>query len=131
MKMHDLSLKLMGEKLAISKISSNMPIPLWVLKSRDFYSITRTEDEMSIISVESSVPSGIESEKGWRAIKIEGKLDFSLVGIISSITTLLADAGISVFVMSTFNTDYILIKETSLSEAKVILSKAYTLKAEA
>ncbi|MFW6029989.1 MAG: ACT domain-containing protein [Halanaerobiales bacterium] len=128
MEIQELSLRVMKYKLAVSKIDSTMPIPLWVLKSREFYSITRTKEEMSIISSEESVPPGVKTEKGWKAIKVEGNLDFSMVGVISSISKILGDAGISIFVMSTYNTDYILIKEEKLASAENVLKESFELK---
>ncbi|NLJ83975.1 MAG: ACT domain-containing protein, partial [Halanaerobiaceae bacterium] len=105
-----LTLSLLDERFAICKTDNNLPIPIWILESRDFYSITRTVEEMSIIVKESAVPEGVENEKGWRAFKIEGLLDFSQCGIIASISALLAEAGIPIFVFSTYNTDYIFVK---------------------
>lgn len=96
--MLNISLKLLKERFAICKCDQNMPIPMWVLKSRDFYSITRTADEMSIVSFESSVPADVEKNGGWRAFMVEGISGFSQIGIISSITGILAENGIPVFV---------------------------------
>lgn len=121
----NLTLKVLEDRFAICKVDSSIPIPMWVLRSKDFYSITRTADEMSIISLESSVPADVEKEGGWKALKIEGVLEFSLIGIISSITDLLAEEGISVFVMSTYNTDYIFIKEKDLEKAINVLASKY------
>lgn len=123
----NLTLKVLDKRFAVCKLDNKQPIPMWVLKSRDFYSITRTHEEMSIISIEDSVPEGVEKEGGWKALKIEGVLDFSMIGVISSITALLAEKGISVFVMSTYNTDYILVKDEELEKAVEVLSSKYKL----
>lgn len=119
------TLKLLQEKFAICKCDNKMPIPMWVLRSRDFYSITRTEDEMSIVSFEDSVPGDVEKNGNWRAFQVEGILDFSQVGIISSITSLLAEKEIPVFCMSTYNTDYVFIKEENLEKAVKVLSTKF------
>lgn len=80
--------------------------------------IAHTEDELSVVCEEAIVPANATAiEHGWRMMKIEGVLDFSLLGIIARIAGLLADAGVSVFVVSTFNTDYILVREEKLSTA--------------
>lgn len=85
--------------------------------------IALTEDELSIVCDTDNLPANIlKTEDGWKAFKIDGELDFSLVGILSKISTLLADAGISIFAISTYNTDYILIKATSLDKALDVLS---------
>lgn len=121
--MEKLSLKVLPERLAVCSVDKNQPIPRWVLESSDFYSISKTRDELSIVSAEESVPVGVKAEKGWAAIEVEGPLKFDLIGIVSSLTTSLAENGISVFVLSTYNTDYILIKEENLKTAKTVLSK--------
>jgi len=123
----DLTLKVLDEKFAVCKVDNNKPIPMWVLKSRDFYSITRTHDEMSIISIESSVPEHVEKEGGWKAFMVDRVLDFELIGVISSITGILAEKEISVFVMSTYNTDYILVKEDDFEKAVEVLYSKYKL----
>lgn len=91
-----LTLRLLEDRFAICKTDNNLPIPIWILGSRDFYSITRTEEEMSIIVKESSAPQDVEKEVGWRAFKIEGILDFSQTGILSSLSGLLAAEGLPV-----------------------------------
>lgn len=124
--MLNISLKLLKERFAICKCDQNMPIPMWVLKSRDFYSITRTADEMSIVSFESSVPADVEKNGGWRAFMVEGISGFSQIGIISSITGILAENGIPVFCMSTYNTDYIFVKEENLEKSAELLKSRFT-----
>lgn len=80
--------------------------------------IARTEDELSVVCAEAMAPTNpIAIERGWRMFKIEGVLDFSLLGIIARIASLLAQAKISVFVVSTFNTDYILVRKEKLRAA--------------
>lgn len=122
-----LTLRLLEDRFAICKTDNNLPIPIWILGSRDFYSITRTEEEMSIIVKESSAPQDVEKEVGWRAFKIEGILDFSQTGILSSLSGLLAAEGLPVFVVSTYNTDYIFIKEKDLEKARKVLSISYNI----
>ena len=107
------------------KVDNNLPIPIWILESRDFYSITRTAEEMSIIVKESAAPEDVQKETGWRAFKIEGLLDFSQTGILSAISTILAGAGIPIFVLSTYNTDYIFVKEENLEKARELLAEKY------
>lgn len=82
---------------------------------------------MSIIVKESSAPQDVEKEVGWRAFKIEGILDFSQTGILSSLSGLLAAEGLPVFVVSTYNTDYIFIKEKDLEKARKVLSTSYNI----
>ncbi|WP_141677924.1 ACT domain-containing protein [Orenia metallireducens] len=119
-----LTLTVMAEELAVSRLNKDAEIPSWPLSSQ-FFSITRTKDELSIVSLTEDVPADIKSEKNWRALKVEGPLDFSMVGVLSFLATTLAQEGISIFVISTYDTDYLLVKEESLEEAIEVLSKDY------
>ena len=92
--------------------------------SGNFSSITRTSDELSIVCPQSNVPIGIECEKDWRCLKVEGKLEFSQTGILASLATPLANAGISIFAISTFDTDYLLVKEEKLEMTNGVLISA-------
>ena len=123
--METFKITVLTDRFAVCSMDSNYPIPLWVLKSRDFYSITRTEEELSIVCFEASVPPDIRAEKGWKALKIEGSFDFNTSGILNSLLKPLAEADISVFVVSTFTTDYVLVKEEALPEAKKVLSEEF------
>jgi hypothetical protein len=93
-----------------------------------FYSLTRTADEISIVCEEQQMPENAKSEKGWRALRVIGVLDFALTGILARLTAPLANAGISIFALSTFDTDYLLVKQEKLAEAIAVLSDAgYTI----
>ncbi len=119
--MHGLTeLEVTKDILAVCILDSNSDIPVWAISST-FYSITRTHEELSIVCIEDAVPCSVKSEKGWRSIKVQGVLDFSLVGILSSIADPLAKAGISIFALSTYNTDYILVKQNVLANAVKVL----------
>ncbi|MBO0450990.1 ACT domain-containing protein [Candidatus Enterococcus murrayae] len=84
-----------------------------------------TDEEISVVSSTESVPANtIEHEDGWKGFKIDGVLDFSLVGILAKIASLLADAGISIFAVSTYNTDYILVKADKYDAAVTALCEA-------
>jgi hypothetical protein len=87
-----------------------------------FFSITRAEDELSVICEQTQVPVGVRCESDWRALKVNGPLDFSLTGVLASILTPLAESGISVFALSTYDTDYILVKASQLDQAVAALS---------
>jgi hypothetical protein len=117
-----LPLSILSGRLAICRLKKEGQIPKWAGDSKRFLSVTRTEDALSIVCEEGIVPSGVRSEKGWRAIKIEGDLGFSLTGVLVSLLNPLAEAKISVFAISTYNTDYVLVKEGKLREAIEALS---------
>jgi len=116
-----LTMKLLKDKFAICRLNNNESVPQWA-KESNFFSITKTPDELSIVCSQDSVPSEILCEKDWIALKVEGPLDFSLIGILSSITTILADKKISVFAISTYDTDYILVKDKEVDKALDALS---------
>ena len=111
-----LTMKLLKEKYGVSRLDKNELIPKWAQNS-DFFSITKTCDELSIVCSQDDIPNDIKCEKDWRILKIEGQLDFSLIGILSSISTILAQKGISIFAISTYDTDYILVKNKDIDNA--------------
>lgn len=87
--------------------------------------IGKTDEEKSLVCITDRVPENVsERDDGWRAFRIQGMLDFSLIGILSKISTLLADNQIGIFAVSTYNTDYILIKKENFDKAMAVLSDA-------
>ena len=118
-----LILSCLSDILAICRLEADAPLPSWA-DGGDFSSITRTVDELSVVCRSRDVPAGIRCEKGYRCIKVEGPLDFALTGIISSLAMVLAREGISIFPVSTFDTDYILVKEEQMEKAVQALSQA-------
>ena len=102
--------------LSICRLPAENAIPSWALPSA-FLSITRTAEELSIVLESARCPEEVNQNTSWKALKVEGPLDFSLVGIIQSLSAVLANAGISVFIISTFDTDYILVKEAVVPQA--------------
>ncbi len=88
----------------------------------DFFFLCKTDEELSLVCTTETVPANTTTrEDGWRGFRIEGVLDFSLIGILSTITTILADNHIGIFAMSTYNTDYILVKEENFEKALAVL----------
>ena len=99
--------------------------PEWASKSTGFVSITKSDNELSIVCPTDSVPDDLDRiESGFRVLRVAGPLPFDLVGVVSAITRPLADARIPVFVVSTFETDYILVREIDLSDAVTALRGA-------
>jgi len=117
-------LALTQHRLVICQLAPDAPIPAWVSERNTFSSITRTSEELSIVCLECVVPKGVKQEAGWRAFKVEGPLDFALTGILASVAAPLAQAGISIFAISTYNTDYLLVKDAKVTEAVKALQAA-------
>ena len=104
------------DRFAVCRLDPRDEIPPWALAER-FVSITRTEAELSIVCPESAVPAGVKSETGWRCLLIEVPLPFDAVGVLSSIADPLARQGITIFVVSTYDTDYVFIPHRELHRA--------------
>ncbi len=117
-----LTLTLLQETLAVCRLSHSARMPDWALFA-PFVSLTRTSEELSIVVNEARVPEQIKAERGWRCFKVEGPLDFSQTGILSSLAAPLALAKISIFAVSTFDTDYLLVKESDLEKAISVLAE--------
>ena len=117
-----MNLKILDNKLKIIKLKEDFNIPNIVFE-QDFYSITKTDEELSLVVNEDIEINCNAEEYNWRAIGIAGVLDFNLVGILAKISTILAKEEISIFVISTYNTDYILLKADKLDKAIKILKK--------
>ena len=114
-------LKRLEIELSVCKLSKVEDIPLQAA----FYFVGRTDEEISLVCETSDVPAEvIAREDGWSAFRIEGVLDFSLVGILSKITGVLADNGIGIFAVSTYNTDYVLVKKENFERAMEALREA-------
>lgn len=118
-----LSLRVLADHLAVCRLPASSDVPPWAVAAR-FFSITRTADEMSVVCPEDSVPKGVESETGWRALQVEGPLDFSLTGVLASLAGPLAEAGVPIFALSTFETDVLLVKAERLEAAIETLRRA-------
>ena len=114
-------LALLSERFAICRLSALQPLPTWFHYQGMLSSVTYTSDECSIVCAEEIVPQDVQSERGWKAIKVLGPLDFSLTGILASLATPLANAHISLFALSTFDTDYLLVKEIFITDAQETL----------
>ena len=121
--MKKLELSVLPERFAVCRLDSEEAIPDW-LTEEEFWSVTRTDEELSVVLPEASAPEAWRSEKGWRCLKVRGPLDFSLTGVLASLASPLAGAGISIFAISTYDSDYILVRDRDLEQAKEVLSDA-------
>lgn len=121
--MKSLSLAILPQRFAICRLSPDEPLPTFLFHSQ-FFSITKTSEELSVVLSEEIVPSDWKTETGWRCLKVSGPLDFGLTGILASLVMPLSEKGIGVFVMSTYDTDYLLVREENLNKATKILLKS-------
>jgi uncharacterized protein len=119
----DLPLIILPERLAVCRLSADAGSPEWA-RPGDLLALVRTADELSIVCTERFVPPEVLAERGWRAIQVQGPLEFTMVGVLASIAVPLARVGLSIFVISTFDTDYILIREDALDRAVSALTQA-------
>jgi hypothetical protein len=118
--MTPLRLSVRPETFAICRLNPDAAIPDWA--SGSFLSITRTEEELSIVCPEAKTPANLNRQSGWRCLKVHGPLDSSATGVLSSLAAPLARAGISVFAISTYDTDYLLVKQEALDQALSVLT---------
>ena len=117
--MSELEIKVIDQDFSICK-PENLSQIKW---EEDYFFIGKTDEELSLVCSTESVPDNtLSRDDGWKAFRIQGVLDFSLIGILSRITTLLADNKIGVFAISTYNTDYILTKKENFEDALRVLS---------
>ena len=102
--------------MAVCYLRADARIPDWATRG-EFYSVTRTREHLSVVCSFEDVPDGVTNEGPWSALEVQGPLDFALTGILASMAGPLADAGISIFALSTYLTDYILVREHDLDAA--------------
>ncbi|HTS31970.1 MAG TPA: ACT domain-containing protein [Bryobacteraceae bacterium] len=119
-----LDLTLLEDRLSVCRLATTEDPPLWALAASGFCSLTRTADEWSVVCREDAVPGGVQCEPGWRIFQVAGPLEFSLAGILASIAGPLADAGVSIFALSTYDTDYVMVKARNAAAAARVLAGA-------
>ncbi len=117
-----LTLSVLNIELAVCRLQPDASIPEWAFQST-FFSVTRTQDELSIVCSTADIPKGFQTEPGWACLKVQGPLDFSLTGVLHSLTKPLTKANISIFAISSFDTDYIMIKQNELEATITALTQ--------
>jgi hypothetical protein len=113
---HRLSLHLLPQKFSVCRLAAGATIPQWAQRGAVF-SITRTIDEVSIVCESKYVPASVKSEKGFRCFELQGPFPFAMTGVLASVLEPLAAATISVFAISTYDTDYVMVKEKLVGKA--------------
>jgi hypothetical protein len=123
MTIHPLTLFLLPETFAICRLDPGTPLPNWV-QTNSFFSLTNTSEEISLVCLLESLPSDVNADRDWRCFKLQGPIPFSLAGILNSVTVPLAQANLGIFAISTYDTDYVLVKKEVLPQALSALTDA-------
>lgn len=121
---HHLTLIVLVAPLALVRLNAQNDVPGWTADARSFLSITRTSQELSIVADEMAVPVHVQAARGYRALRIQGPLPLDLVGVLAAVAAPLAAAGIPIFAIATFDTDYVLVRERDLAPVVEILTTA-------
>jgi hypothetical protein len=111
-------------RYAVARLAPDAALPLSILNATGFVSMTRTGDELSLVCDEAIAPPGEMTERGWEVLKLHGPFAFDQVGILASCVRPLAEQGVSIFTVSTFDTDYILVKSVQADTAVAALQGA-------
>jgi len=109
-------LAVMSQELAVCRLEEHDRVPDWAWRG-ELVSITRARGELSIVCAAGAVPEGIKAERGWRALVVTTPMDFTVTGVAAALTTPLAQAGVSVLPIATYDTDYFLVKDDQLADA--------------
>jgi uncharacterized protein len=115
-------LRALPGELAVCRLPADAPAP--APGAGPLSSVTRTADELSIVCPAEDAPAGAEFERGWRALRVAGPLDFALTGVLAAVAAPLAEAEVSIFAVSTYDTDYVLVREAALPAAAEALRRA-------
>jgi hypothetical protein len=122
--MRAIEIELLPATYGVARLGPYSPVPRWVAKAQGFSSITRTDSELSVVCTEASIPPDAKAQRGFSCLRVAGPLDFAETGILAALTAPLAHAAISVFAVSTYDTDYLLIRTRDLQKAISTLSAA-------
>jgi uncharacterized protein len=119
----NLQLRIVPGSFAVAQLAAAADVPTWAY-GRDFFTISRTDEELSIVCLSERVPSDVTVEHGWACLQLVGPFEFTLTGILLAVLRPLAEANVGIFAISTFNTDYVLVKHDHLSTAVQALHDA-------
>jgi hypothetical protein len=119
-----LTVTLLDNHLACCRLEPSADLPAWAVRSTVFLSVTRTSSELSIVCDEAFVPEGVRSQRGLRALAVQGPLQFEMIGVLAALAVPLAEAGVSIFAISTYETDYLLVQDAQVEAAASALRRA-------
>jgi hypothetical protein len=118
-----LTLELVPGLYAVCRLDPAAPVPGWAASGR-FVSVTRTDAETSIVCPQEAVPAAVHAERDWSCLRVAGTLGFGMTGVLASLARPLASSGVSIFVVSTYDTDYLMVQERDLERALDALARA-------
>jgi hypothetical protein len=121
---HALRLTVVGGRLAVCRFEPSATLPAWVDPSRGLFALIRAPSHVSVVCDETVVPADVLCERGFRALAVDGTIPFSATGVLASIAAPLAEAHVSIFALSTYDTDYVLVRASSLEAAIRALERA-------
>jgi len=120
-----LRLRVLTGTLAIARLDGGAPLPDWAAAARGpLWGAVRTDEELSIVCGQDAVPPDVRAHRGWRALAVAGPLDLALTGVLATLAVPLAEAGVPVFAVATYDTDYVLVGDDRLPEALAALRGA-------
>jgi hypothetical protein len=120
--MTQLRIAILPHRLAVCRLPADAAVPSWA--GGAFTSVTRTDEELSVVCDSAAVPDDVQAERDWRVVKVQGPIPFEVTGVAAALVAPLADARISVFLLATYDTDYLLLKEESFARAVEALRAA-------
>jgi uncharacterized protein len=119
-----LDLRVLPGTLAVARLGPGEPVPGWAAAAGALHAVVRTAAEVSIVCEDGAVPADVRAERGFRALAVAGPLDFALTGVLAALAVPLAEAGVAIFAVSTYDTDHVLVRAERLDEAITALRAA-------
>jgi hypothetical protein len=116
-------IEILSGRYAACRLEPSAPVPAWA-QGGDFCAVTRTDQELSIVCPESSVPDDVDAQRGWRGMRVAGPLDFAVTGVAAALASPLAEAGIPILLIATYDTDYLLVRDDDFERAIAALDAA-------
>jgi uncharacterized protein len=118
-------LRVLPGELAIARLEPDAPVPEWAAAApAELSAVVRTAAELSVVCADAAVPPGVRAERGYRALAVAGPLDFGLTGVLAALAVPLAEAGVPIFAVATYDTDHLLVRGERLGEAVAALRAA-------
>lgn len=122
--MSEIVLTVLGDHFALCRLPADADVPAWVAHATAFLTVSRTPTELSIVADERAVPTELDAQRGYRALRVDGPLPLEIVGVLAALATPLAAAGVPIFPIATYDTDYLFVPGVELERAAAVLVAA-------